>query len=127
MILDTNVLIDIMRNNKEAVSKAKKIADKEEPLFITTITVFELWQGFNPEKKQKYEELKELISSFGLFLLDIESAEISGKARKELSSKGLIVSPEDCMIAGIAIKNNQVLLTKDRHFSRIPGLKTEVY
>ena len=127
MILDTNVLIDIMRSNKEAVSKAKKLADKEEPLFITTITVFELWQGFNPEKKQKSEKLKELVSSFGLFPLDIESAEISGKARKELSSKGLIVSPEDCMIAGIAIKNNQVLLTKDKHFSRIPGLKTEGY
>ena len=40
---------------------------------------------------------------------------------------GLEIDTEDSMIAGIAIKNNKNILTRDRHFKRIEELKVEEY
>jgi predicted nucleic acid-binding protein len=44
-----------------------------------------------------------------------------------LTKKGQRIDPEDTMIAGIAITNNKILVTRDKHFDRINGLKIEKY
>jgi predicted nucleic acid-binding protein len=60
--------------------------------------------------------------------LDLESAFLAGDIQKELIRKGEIIDPEDCMIAGIALKSNEPLLTRNlKHFKRIPGLQVETY
>ncbi len=39
-----------------------------------------------------------------------------------------MIDPEDAMIAGIALHNSEVVLTKNvEHFSRIRDLKIETY
>ncbi|HLC57413.1 MAG TPA: PIN domain-containing protein [Candidatus Nanoarchaeia archaeon] len=127
MILDTSFVIDFFKNKKEAIEKAKELYKREEPLFFTAVTVFELWQNFDLGNKKKVEVLSEFVRSFGLFPLDVESAEIGGKIHAELADKGIVIEAEDCMIAGIALHNNQAVVTRDEHFSRIEGLKIVRY
>ncbi|HLD19363.1 MAG TPA: PIN domain-containing protein [Candidatus Nanoarchaeia archaeon] len=127
MIADTNFVIDLFKGVKNADEKARQIDKTSEPVFITAITVFELWQGMGKKDNKKIEKLSQFIEAFGLLSFDTESAKLGGDIQADLVSRGLRVDSEDCMIAGIALKNNQTILTKDEHFSRMKGLRIQSY
>lgn len=129
MILETSVIIDFLRNEPKTVSKIQELRNQNIPLQITTPSVFELWSGASSLEKsdEKVSELKTFIQEGVIIPLDVESAEKSGKINGTLIKKGLKIQLVDCMIAGIAIKYNISLLTKDSDFERIEGLKIEKY
>jgi tRNA(fMet)-specific endonuclease VapC len=127
MILDTTFLIDLFRKNKNAVMKAEELDKSNEPIFTTPITIFELWQGSDVKQKDKKNELESSVEKFPLLYFDKGSAKQGGKISLELEEQGLIIDPEDCMIAGIARHTSQNVLTNDNHFLRIKGIKVETY
>ena len=129
MILETSFLIDLLKNNKEAVLLMKNLVDNEDVIGIATPTIFELWSGVTALNKPEEERSRviSLISQLVAYPLDEESAEIAGKINGDLIKKGLKIEPQDLMIAGIAIKNNKKVLTRDEHFKRIEGLGIEEY
>jgi predicted nucleic acid-binding protein len=43
MILDTTVIIDLLRNDSDLVEKMKILNEREVPLFFTSVSIFELW------------------------------------------------------------------------------------
>lgn len=125
MILDTTFLIDLFRGNKAAVEKAAELDKKEEPVFATALSVFELWQGL--DAKQKKAKVEQFVSAFGLLGFDVESAKKGGEIHAALAAGGIHIDPEDSMIAGVALHHAQAVLTRDEHFSRIKGLRVELY
>ncbi|MBS3149379.1 PIN domain-containing protein [Candidatus Woesearchaeota archaeon] len=129
MILDTTFIIDLLNNDPSAVDKAKYLEKANLPVFTTAVTVFEIWQGTSDIKsKQKLDNINTLLESLGLLDLDLESAKIGGKLHSELYAQGNPIQPEDSMIAGICIKNNKKLLTRNiKHFSKIKKLQIETY
>jgi tRNA(fMet)-specific endonuclease VapC len=127
MILDTSFVIDFFRGQKDAVQKAQELDRTGEPLFITSVTFFELWQGLDAKIADKKKKLENFADAFGMFPLDMESAKRGGEIHSDLRSRGAQIDPEDSMISGIAIKNSQTLLTRDTHFARIKGLRVEAY
>ncbi len=126
MILDTSIVVDILHNKIDARNKISEIISDGDILYTTVITAFELDKStIHMRDGHKTEELLDRI---GMFDLNRESAKMSGIIFRDLKNKGLIIDPEDCMIAGIAIINKQALLTKNRkHFERIDGLKVVTY
>ena len=129
MILETSFIIDFLRNEANAVSKIQKLRQENIPIQITTPSIFELWSGASSLEKSERQKnnLAMFIQEQLIIPLDAESAEKAGKIDGTLVKKGLQIQAEDCMIAGIAIKNNISLLTKDSDFKRIDGLKIEEY
>ncbi len=130
MILDTSFMIDLLRGKKSAVSKIKELEANSIATGITTPSIFELFVGISVTRRPVAEKNKimDILKSWGIFALDADSAGIAGKIHGELIKNGEIIDPEDSMIAGIAIHNNEPLLTKNvKHFQRIPGLKIEEY
>ncbi|MBI2971283.1 MAG: PIN domain-containing protein [Candidatus Aenigmarchaeota archaeon] len=127
MILNTTFVIDFLRNQKDAVTKADHLRNTGEPLFITTITVYELWGGIE-EVSEKARKLLEMFQAFGALVFDMESAKKAGTIRRVLGKRGTPIDVENVMIAAIAIERNETLLTRNiRQFSRIEGLKVESY
>lgn len=129
MIIDTSFIIDFLKHDKDAVNKMKGFLERNEPIKTTTISVFEVWQGTldigNDSEKEKIEKF---LSSIGLLVFDIESAKRAGTIYSGLKSKGELIEGEDCMIAGITLNLNEVLLTRNKkHFEKIQGLKIESY
>lgn len=56
---------------------------------------------------------------------DVKS-EIYSEVRSNLELKGLLIGPNDLIIASIALNNNGILVTNnEKEFSRIPSLKIE--
>lgn len=129
MILDTTFIIDLLNNDESAVSKSGELDKENIPVFTTAVSVFEIWQGTaDITDKNKLNRINLLLSSIGLLEFDLESAKIAGKIHSGLYDAGTPIQPEDSMIAGICLKNNSKLITRNiKHFSRINGLKIETY
>ena len=128
MIFDTCFIIDLLKGNNNAVIYLENLERTSESKIITAITIHELWRGLGILNIKEKEEIKEILQTITVLPLDLESAKASGEIERKLLGESITIDPEDAMIAGIAIKNNQKLLTKNlKHFSRIKGLKIESY
>lgn len=129
MILDTSVIIDLIRGYAPVDEKIMELDTKNTPLSTTTISIFEIWQGTRDmEDKERIEKINKLLESINVFNFDLEAAKEAGIIHALLEKKGKGIEPEDSMIAGIAKINNETILTRDtKHFNRIEGIKVETY
>lgn len=129
MILDTTAIIDIIRGNPIIDKKLNELNQRNVALFITSVSVFELWQGsVDIHNEEKINKIHTLLESLGTFLLDISAAKQAGTIHASLKKRGTVIDPEDSMIAGIAKLHNETILTRNiKHFGRIPALVVETY
>ena len=129
MILDTTFVIDLLENDPGAVAKSKELQRGGEAVLATAISVFEIWQGAEDiADAEKRERIEVLLSSIGLLPLDTDSAKEAGVIHSDGYRKGRPIDPEDSMIAGIARKHHQPVLTRNvKHFSQVKGLRVETY
>lgn len=129
MLLDSTVLIDLLRGYKPTIEKIKYLEEECEPLVTTTITVFEIIQGIPKNvSEKKMEEVENLFKTLNVLPFDIDSANNAGEIQRTLKNSGKIIDPEDAMIAGIAKKHNEPILTRNlKHYQRIKEIKTKGY
>ncbi|MFH1650311.1 MAG: type II toxin-antitoxin system VapC family toxin [Candidatus Woesearchaeota archaeon] len=122
---DTDILIDVLRNRRDAVSFVKEIEQKHE-LTTTPITVFELFRGAfksrNPDKAAL--GVATLLQSLTVLNLSMTSCRKAGFIAAELEKNGMLLDFHDVLIAAVALENDCSIKTNNKkHFSRIPGLK----
>ena len=128
MILDTTFVIDILKGRPEAIEKLRQMERARHPILLTTVSIFELWQGIEVKDKEKEEKIKETLENFPFVTLDLRGAELAGNIHGGLERKGMVIDPEDSMISGIALSRNEAVLTRnERHFKRVNGLRIELY
>ena len=129
MILDTNFIVDFLKDQGNAKSKMQQLIDNQISFKITAPSIFELWGGLVFLNKGDKEKIKiiSLLKDQITYSLNNESAEEAGKIFGELKKRGLEISPLDSMIAGIAKINNQKIITNDEHFKRIEGIEIVNY
>ena len=130
MILDTTFLIDLMKEDPAAVKKLKELERDKITQNIAVLTLYELYVGILLSTKPEKEKRKVLDTLASMNILDLtaKSAAKAGEVQGKLIREGKMIDPEDAMIAGIALLNNEIVLTKNvEHFSRIRDLITETY
>lgn len=120
-VLDTNFLIDVLRGKHDP----EAILDMIEYPKTTTINIFELYFGAerSVKKKEGISNINSLIKSIEILEFDIRAAVKTANIHAQLMSSGITLEIEDIFIAGIVLANDEELLTRDDHFSRIPGLR----
>jgi len=125
--LDTDLLIAILRGKEEAYSKVEEI-DEEGKGATTAINAFEIFFGAykSARKSENLKEASKLLDRLEVVHLNLASSRRAGEITAKLTAKGETIDYRDAMIAGIAIENNLVLVTRNRsHFNRVKGLKLE--
>ena len=127
MLADTSFIIDVMRGEEQAVKKVEEMEGKNKPMTISSISFFELWSGIEqaekPEKEK--EKIQDVISSRAIHDFDRSAGEIAGKIDGILCKNGKKVEPQDSMISGIAIRENEKILTRNiQHFRWIADVST---
>ena len=130
MIADTSFLIDIMREDEPAINKEAAFERDGIHVSITTVTIFELYVGFNLSTRQIQErrKIENVLENLIILPLDIESAKEAGKIYANKKRIGLAIDPEDAMIAGICRVNGEPIITGNvNHFSGIDGVSVETY
>ena len=115
--LDTDISIEILKET----SKGKRFLDliEESHVFITAISIFELFQ-----RETNLEAAEKLL--FRLNILDFNelSARKASEIFKNLKRQGKPIEIRDLFIASTAIANNCTLATLNRkHFEHIKELK----
>jgi len=124
MILDSDIIIDFLKNDKKIIERISKIKE-EESLKTTTINVFELLNGFLAlNKKETF--LLEFINNLKVLNFNFEASEKAAEIFNELRSNGEEIDHLDLFIASIAITNKEKLFTRNKkHFNRIKELEIE--
>ena len=130
MIADTCFIIDIMRNNPEAIAKAQEIEKNNTPLLVTAPTVFELNVGLSLSSKplEEKEKIQEVLDSLPFIPLDYTASIEAGRIYGDKMKQGETIDPQDAMIAGIARSVGEKILTRNiKHFSGIEKVSIDSY
>ncbi|HZY93719.1 MAG TPA: type II toxin-antitoxin system VapC family toxin [Candidatus Bathyarchaeia archaeon] len=126
-LLDTDFLVGILRNNKDAEARIAGY-DKEGRQATTTINAFELFYGAHKSRDEEHnvKEVYRLLSRLILLPFNVKSAETAGGMFATLERKGSMLDSRDVMIAGVALENQLSLVTRNRKdYGRIPGITIE--
>jgi tRNA(fMet)-specific endonuclease VapC len=126
-LLDTNACIRILRNTSRPLLDRFQRHDPSE-IKLCSVVKAELFYGAqrNTQKESNLLLLQRFFTTFESVPFDDESADHYGLIRVELERAGLMIGPNDLMIASIARAHGLVLVTHNTdEFSRVSGLRIE--
>lgn len=116
-LLDTSVLIDLLRGEKEI---NKEITETGKTFCTCFPIKYELYKGTKLARKTKKgeKEVTKMIEE----LQNLEANSEAAKKTAELEDNYPNISPFDLMIAAICITHQAEIITKDRDFNKIDEL-----
>jgi len=120
IIADTDVLVDFLRGGGAAQRVELEISTGA--LRTTVVAAFELWQGARTVRAE--QDVRTLLDALEILPLDARAAELAGGVRRLLLGRGADIGVADSLVAGICLRQNGTLLTRNReHFERVEGLR----
>lgn len=130
MILDTTVLVDLLRGDKGAKARVRQLEGEGAVLWVPTPAVFELWEGVEradrPERER--EAVESILRAYTVLPFESRHAARAGSLSGRLVRRGEMLDPVDAEIAGMALEERLPVLTRNtKHFRRVPDLAVETY
>lgn len=123
VLLDTNAFTALFRGDV-VVWKAISTADN---VFASVVAIGELESGFRGGSRyaENLEILERFLSKPTVETLAVtrETSECFGRIKNTLRKKGTPIPINDIWLAAQCVENGAVLVTYDRHFSAIDGLR----
>ena len=117
IVLDTNILIEILKNNKQTIRAIEKINN----YCISEITKMELFYG--ALNKNELKKLKDFLSFFEIIPIEKEISQKASKLIYKYAKSHNLTIP-DGLIAATSIVNNYQLFTYNiKDFKYIKELK----
>jgi tRNA(fMet)-specific endonuclease VapC len=87
-----------------------------------------MWRGSANIDLDESELLSGLAERCPVISLEPEAAREGAIINYRLRQQGSQIGSRDCLIAGIVVAGNDILITRNvKHFSRIKGIKLETY
>lgn len=121
VLIDTSVIIDHLRKRDKPKSMLFTIADRFD-LFVSSITVFELYAGATDERKKK--DIENIISTAEVIPFSTDIAKEAGELYISLKKENRILEIRDIFIAATAATFNIPIVTLNRdHFERIKKIE----
>lgn len=124
-LLDTNACIQFLRHRDSAVGR-KLAAVNRSDVVLCSVVKAELYYGIQRSSRPDHDgvTLRQFLANFVSLPFDDRAAEEYGRIRARLASQGVLIGPNDLMIAAIALANDASLVTHNtREFQRVPDLQ----
>lgn len=118
---DTCAWIDFFNARRTPLADALRHSLQLGEVYTCGVVKYELVQGVRSEKEEKVL-IEALTAVDYLEMTDslwIKAGRISGDLRK----KGITIPFSDVIVALLARENNLTILTVDRHFEQVPGVR----
>jgi len=130
-ILDTNTIIDILRQNRATLIKLDQTLLSGASLFIITLVYYEVQRGIlyahATGQAQRFVKLLQNVTTLG-----VDGSQVLNKASEihsELKKNGQTVEDVDIFVMAVALLRDLTIVTNDPDFLRavgvIPNLKIE--
>ncbi|MEK6908985.1 MAG: type II toxin-antitoxin system VapC family toxin [Nanoarchaeota archaeon] len=125
--LDTNIVIDFLRNKSHVVEAINKI--ENEGLFITFITLCELYKGvyLSNNSENELAVIDNFLNSVTIIGFNQESCRFFGEEYSRLRKLGKTTQEPDLMIASIAKAFDLTLITRNKKDFENIIVKLEVW
>jgi predicted nucleic acid-binding protein len=117
VLVDTSVWISFFRHaDSEVSAKLKQLLKSAAPVY-TGIIAMELYRG--AKLKKETDALEELLTSIECIVTKEEYFHAAGRLGHVLTQRGITVGTVHLLISQIAIANNIMLFTLDKHFAAV--------
>lgn len=130
MIEDTTFIIDVLRDDPDAIRYLDLVERESRPEKISSITVLELYEAV-PQLNapaERREAILDVLDTRHAVVADEVVMRKAGKISGTLRAPGAEIDREDCIIGATALLNDEPVVTRnDGHFDRIEGLDVETY
>jgi tRNA(fMet)-specific endonuclease VapC len=124
-LLDTNTVSHLLRKHPTVAQRV--VAVPMSALRISAVTEAELMVGLarRPDALRLHAVVEEFLRRMDVLPWDGAVAERYGPMRARLEEQGKTLAPLDMLIAAHALDSGIVLVTSDRAFSQVEGLRIE--
>ena len=127
ILLDSNAVSDLMKDN--AAIKAR-VAASTVPISTSVVVQGEIWYGIEllPAGKRHNDIEQKAVHVLGILPAEPVTepiARIYAKIRAHADANGLTLDDNDLWIAATVMNFAGVLVSRDKDFSRVPGLTVE--
>jgi predicted nucleic acid-binding protein len=119
IIADTNAWIDFIKQPESATGTAIRRLLEAGQLALVGIVLAEVVRGL----RNRGSEVGELLDALPFVEMDRETWRRAGAIARQMDGSGRPIPMGDVYIAALALENNHEILTRDKHFDRIPGLR----
>jgi len=118
ILFDSSAIIEFL-GESEAGAKVKKFVE-DETSAISTVSINEL---LITSEGVENETIRKLLGEMRVFAFDERAAYRSVEIEKALRKEGKLIGKLDIFIAAVCLVNKLSLVTLDRDFNKIDGLK----
>lgn len=128
-LLDTNICIALIHRPEDELKK-KLLSMQPENFVVCSIVKAEMKFGARNSQRvaENLRQLDAFFSPFESLPFDDKASDFYGIHRALLSKSGKPIGGNDLMIAAIALSRDVTVVTRNvNEFSRVPGLRVEVW
>ncbi len=123
ILVDTNAYSGLMKGDSNILS----VLNKSDIVYFSVIVMGKLKAGFKGGTKEKENEsiLADFLAKSTVRTIDvtIQTAQIFAELKHSLKTSGTPIPINDVWIASHAIETGSQLLTYDKHFQQVSGLR----
>ncbi len=129
--LDTTFFADLFRKDPAAEKKLYELANGNEIVSTTVMTIAELYYGAYKSRNisEEIKNVAAVLNSFLILEMNQEGAKIFGEILSTLEKQGQIIPDRDILIGAISLsKGEETIVTRnEKDFDRIPGIRVQIY
>ena len=116
-------MADFLKGDEEAIQLFSSLPRDE--IAVSIITYAELYEGVVGARDSdvRRRQLDEVAARLDVLSIDSETARLFAEHRASLRRRGAPIPDLDLLIAATALRHDLTLLSRDRHFERVTGLK----
>jgi tRNA(fMet)-specific endonuclease VapC len=123
ILLDTNIISALFKGELEVAQRI----DNAEEVYIPIIALGEL--HFGAAQSMHYEknsnDINDLILRYPISFIEVETTITYGNIKASLKRKGNPIPENHIWIGAIGICNDFTVISRDKHFDEIDGLRLE--
>ncbi len=119
LLLDTTVLIDVLRAHKQRRELLATLVQSGHALATAAVNIGELYAGMRETEVGRAEAF---LDNLDCYPLTAKIAHKAGQLKRDWSLKGKTLSLADMMVAATALEHDLALMTDNRKDFPLPGL-----
>jgi predicted nucleic acid-binding protein len=120
LLLDTSILIDVLRRKNRRNEWLAQMVRAGHTLSTSTLHIAEIYAGMRPAQESRTADL---FSALEVHELDGACARLAGRLKNTWARKGHTLSLADAIVAAIAIERGCALLTDNRKDFPMPEVQ----